>query len=166
MGFVVFELTADPILGLVVACLKFGASDAVTAAWVVRHDPIKTRGRACLWFLIARALAKIALAALAAGFGCIFGVAILFGILHWNNMQNLDAIVKHSTAGIPPGRIESSAIEFTASSPRAALAIYWFISIVVFIAMTPFRDVRDKVAIGAENEEFHHGKHGRTRTGS
>ena len=98
LGFVVFELTADPILGVVVACLKFGASEASTASWIARHDPIPTRGRACIWFLIARGLGKIAVAALIAFFSCFFLASILESIKHNNKLMN-DIGDKHALAG-------------------------------------------------------------------
>ena len=51
IALLIFELTADPALAVVVAGLKFGWDDLLTAGWLRRSDPVRTRGRAYSWFL-------------------------------------------------------------------------------------------------------------------
>jgi hypothetical protein len=49
---VVYEFTNQPALGAAVLCLKFGWEDFKTAAWLMRVDPVKARGRACWWLYV------------------------------------------------------------------------------------------------------------------
>jgi hypothetical protein len=63
LGFVVFEATAQPVLGVTVVCLKFGWENFRTAFWLRRVDPDHRRGRACFWLFVAFGLLKTALAA-------------------------------------------------------------------------------------------------------
>jgi hypothetical protein len=44
---VLLALYAHPLLALSVFCLKFAVTDFLTAAWLFRNDPDRTRGRAC-----------------------------------------------------------------------------------------------------------------------
>jgi hypothetical protein len=59
IALLIFELTADPALGVVVAGLKFGWDDLHTAGWLRRSDPVRTRGRACSWFLVSWSFLRI-----------------------------------------------------------------------------------------------------------
>jgi hypothetical protein len=54
-----YELTANPALGVAVGCVKFGADDFRIAAWLRRVDPNRGRGRACSWFFVTRAIIRI-----------------------------------------------------------------------------------------------------------
>lgn len=45
LGWVVFELTAQPALGVSLVCVKFGWEDFRTAIWLARRDPDLRRGR-------------------------------------------------------------------------------------------------------------------------
>ena len=54
-GWVLFELTANPALSAVVACLKFGWNDSLTARWMRRTDPNRARGGTYFWFLLGNA---------------------------------------------------------------------------------------------------------------
>ena len=63
LGFVVFELTADAKLALLVACVKFGWNDWLTARWFQKSDPIPARGLACARFYRASAVWKVGAAA-------------------------------------------------------------------------------------------------------
>ncbi len=63
IGWVVFDLTADPAITAVVTCTKFGLNDWLTARWLRKSDPVRRRGSACAWFYRASALWKVAIAA-------------------------------------------------------------------------------------------------------
>ena len=47
LGLIVFELTLDPMLGAILACLRFGERDVATAIWLLRKDPNRPRAWAC-----------------------------------------------------------------------------------------------------------------------
>lgn len=53
VGLIVFELSANPSLGVAVACLKFGLDDLRDGVWLRRADPIRRRGRAGFWMYLA-----------------------------------------------------------------------------------------------------------------
>ena len=63
LGWLIYELTAQPSFALVVACAKFGWNDFLTAHWLLRTDPVQGRGRTCFWFYVASGLWKITVAA-------------------------------------------------------------------------------------------------------
>jgi hypothetical protein len=54
-----YELTANPTLGVAVGCVKFGADDSRIACWLRRTDPDRGRGRACSWFFVTRAIIRV-----------------------------------------------------------------------------------------------------------
>jgi hypothetical protein len=60
IGFLVYELTAQPGLGAAIACTKFGWNDFLTARWLRRRDPNRRRGRAEFWLFVAAGLWKTA----------------------------------------------------------------------------------------------------------
>lgn len=60
LGLLAFELSANPMLGIAVACIKFGWEDFRTALWLRRTDPERSRGWACAWFHLALGFGKIA----------------------------------------------------------------------------------------------------------
>jgi hypothetical protein len=60
LGLILYELTDQPSLGVVVLCLKLGWEDFRTARWLRRQDPERGRGRACFWLFSASGLWKIA----------------------------------------------------------------------------------------------------------
>ncbi len=66
LALVVFEVTANPALGIAVACLKFGLKDFRTALWLRRADPVRARGRACSWFYACFGIFKTGATAFAA----------------------------------------------------------------------------------------------------
>ena len=68
LGWLVFELTADPALASLVACGKFGWNDWLTARWLQRSDTVRPRGLACACFYHASAAWKVAVAATAGFF--------------------------------------------------------------------------------------------------
>src|SRR5688500_12502652 len=61
LGFVIYELTAYPALGIGTVCLKFGWEDFRTALWLRRTDPLPARGRACFWLYLSFGLLKTAI---------------------------------------------------------------------------------------------------------
>lgn len=60
VGWLLYELTTQPMLGAVAVCLKYGWEDFRAAIWLRRADPWRLRGRACFWLYLAWGLAKIA----------------------------------------------------------------------------------------------------------
>jgi hypothetical protein len=62
-GWLIYEVTAQPNLGAVFVCAKFGWNDFRTAFWLRRHDSDSGRGWACFWFYLSSALWKIAITA-------------------------------------------------------------------------------------------------------
>jgi hypothetical protein len=65
IGWLAFELTAQPALVAVIVCSRFGWDDILTAFWLRRHDPHRGRGRTCFWFCLASAVLKMILTACA-----------------------------------------------------------------------------------------------------
>lgn len=65
LGILVFELTANPALTILVGCLKFGWDEFRAARQTRLHDPNPVRGRALSRFQIAHAFWKISLLATA-----------------------------------------------------------------------------------------------------
>lgn len=63
LGWALFEWTHRPGLAAVVAAVKFGWSDFLTAFWLRRRDPDRGRGIACFWFYFAAGLWKITVVA-------------------------------------------------------------------------------------------------------
>jgi hypothetical protein len=59
VGFVIFELTANAALAIVLACLKFGWDETRIARRLKRNDPDRVRGRVCARFYQAYALWKV-----------------------------------------------------------------------------------------------------------
>jgi hypothetical protein len=62
-GWLLYELTAQPNLGAVLVCAKFGWEDFRTALWLGRADTNRRRAHACFWLYMAWALWKTALTA-------------------------------------------------------------------------------------------------------
>src|SRR5262245_45921808 len=74
LAWLVYEATAQPALGAVLACLKFGWDDWRTSIWLWRTDPNRGRARACLWAYFAAGLWRAAIV------GTIFMFALGFFI--------------------------------------------------------------------------------------
>jgi hypothetical protein len=72
IGWVLYELTAQPALGVAAVCVKFGWEDFRTAWWLRRRDPDWKRGRACFWLYIASGWWKLAISASLMIFAYIF----------------------------------------------------------------------------------------------
>jgi len=85
LGWVVFELTAQPILGAFVTCLKFGQDEVITGFWLLKRDPFAGRGKACFFLYFAYGLWKIALYSLAFLLGGSVLIAILTKAINGQN---------------------------------------------------------------------------------
>lgn len=60
VGWVLYELTTRPAVGVIAVCTKFGWEDFLAAVWLARRDPWRGRGRACFWLYLASGLCKAA----------------------------------------------------------------------------------------------------------
>lgn len=74
LALLVYELTSQGSLSIVILCCKLGFKDLRTFFWVRRHDPDQKRGRTCSWFFLAWGLWKITLPA--------FLLMVLLGVLN------------------------------------------------------------------------------------
>jgi len=63
LGWLIYEVTARPSIGIVAVCAKFGWNDFLTAHWLLRTDPDRGRGRTCFWFYVGSGVWKITVAA-------------------------------------------------------------------------------------------------------
>jgi hypothetical protein len=63
LAWMLYEVTAKPNYGIVVACTKFGWNDFLTAHWLARRDPNRRRGYTCFFFYMASGVWKITVAA-------------------------------------------------------------------------------------------------------
>jgi hypothetical protein len=61
IALVAYELTAQPAVAVVTVSLKMGWGRFATAAWLLRQDPNRARGRACFWLYVASGFAVAAL---------------------------------------------------------------------------------------------------------
>ena len=61
LAWLLFELTANPALSVMVACLRFGWEDFRTACWLLRVDPTPARAKTGFWFYLASGVWKTAL---------------------------------------------------------------------------------------------------------
>lgn len=99
LGWLIYELTAQPAIGIVVACGKFGWNDLLTAHWLLRHDPDRGRGRTCFWFYVASGLWRITVAAFIIT-GIILIVAVVMGQRGQKMPRGLFFTAMTSAAGI------------------------------------------------------------------
>jgi len=74
IAFLIYEITAKPVLGVLFLCGKFGWNDLLTGYWLRRFDPNRSRGRTFFWFLFAIGLLKVTIAA----YGLCFFFSIVF----------------------------------------------------------------------------------------
>ncbi len=84
---VVFELTADPALAVVVGCLKFGWDDLATARWLRRADSDRLRGRVTARFYAAWSLWRISAVGLAMMIVIVFATAPLLAMMQARGKQ-------------------------------------------------------------------------------
>lgn len=60
VGWLVYQLTTQAALGVIVACLQFGMDDVRTAFWIRYRDTKRSRARCAFWFYLAWGLIKVA----------------------------------------------------------------------------------------------------------
>jgi hypothetical protein len=59
IGWLGFELTAQPAVAAAVVCSRFGWNHFRTAIWLRRNDWNRERARACSWFILAAGVLRI-----------------------------------------------------------------------------------------------------------
>src|SRR5262245_939797 len=62
LSWLIYEVTAQPVLGAVVACIKFGWEDYLTGRWLRRVDPNRCRGQVLYHAYLAYGFLKIVVA--------------------------------------------------------------------------------------------------------
>jgi hypothetical protein len=77
VGWLLYEVTAQPNLGAAIVCVKFGWNDFRAAFWLRRMDSNRKRARACFWFYLASGLWKVAITATVTIFAFAFLAASL-----------------------------------------------------------------------------------------
>ena len=65
LGLFAFELTANSMLAIALACLKCGWEEFLSAVWLLRWDPKRTRAIACACFYAALGFIKACVTGLA-----------------------------------------------------------------------------------------------------
>ena len=78
LGWVLYEVTAQPSYGIAIVCAKFGWQDFATACWLLRWDPHRGRGRSSFYFYVASGLWRITVAAFFVT-GCTLWIVALVG---------------------------------------------------------------------------------------
>lgn len=96
IGWVLYELTAQPAAGVAAVCVKFGWEDFRTALWLRRTDPRYRRGKAFFWLYLAAGLGKTALVALA----MIIPYSVIIDLRGRgpNPVQNLEVVLMATSA--------------------------------------------------------------------
>ena len=77
VALVVFEVTMDPSLAVIVGCSKFGWEPWRTAWWLRREDPDRARGRACGWLYLSWGLWRVSLVATVLMFALVQVISVL-----------------------------------------------------------------------------------------
>jgi hypothetical protein len=75
LGWLLYELTAQPALAVTVVCLKFGWESFRTGWWLLRHDGQRGRAWACFFLYVSSGLWKAALTAFVLLVGYVLGMA-------------------------------------------------------------------------------------------
>ncbi len=83
IGVIVFELTASPVLTVLVGCLKYGWDELRGARRLKRLDPNPVRGRVCARFLTAFGLWKVSGIAFLLFFLVAFLYSMFFDPFRW-----------------------------------------------------------------------------------
>src|SRR5262245_47029144 len=89
LGWVLYELTAQPALGVIGLCLKLEWDDFRTAWWLRSRDASRRRGRTCFWLYTANGAYKAALVALVMVCGVIVVVALSGGKGKNNHLEHV-----------------------------------------------------------------------------
>jgi hypothetical protein len=129
LAFLVFELTTDSSLAVVLGCLKFGTPDLRVARWLRRADPDRVRGCTCSWFYVVLAIMRI-------GFTALLLMIVLFAV---------------TGAGIPQGQPErqliSAVLVIFACYVGAALASWVAVASALRGSVHPWMDATAKSAV-------------------
>ncbi len=59
IGWLLFEITSEPGVGLFATCMHCGWNDLLNAFWVLRVDPNRSRSHALFWVCLARSVLMI-----------------------------------------------------------------------------------------------------------
>lgn len=92
LGLIVFELTLDPMLGAILACLRFGERDFATAIWLLRRDANRLRAWACATTHVCCGLAWVGVLGI--------GVAMVGAVLITSLGRLLPAVMMRQGLGI------------------------------------------------------------------
>jgi len=111
IGWVLYELTAQPALGVAAVCVKFGWNDFRTAWWLRGRDPSRLRGRAGFDLYLASGLWKMAIAASLMIFGYI--------LLHMAGLAGRRQLAPHIV-----GTVLTAFFGIALSAVTVALAIF------------------------------------------
>jgi hypothetical protein len=95
VGWLIYEVTAQPALAAMAMCLKFGWDDYLTAHWLRRTDPDRNRGRACYWLYASSGLWKVAIT----GLGMILLILALVTIIKVRGNQARQLLPMLAAAG-------------------------------------------------------------------
>jgi hypothetical protein len=129
LGWLLLELTADPVFVVIAACSKFGWEDMHTAFWLRRRDPERNRGRTHFWFYIANGLWKVTMVALGLSFVI---VCVAAGLEQRPAQQPLDP-PKEYFASIGLGAL---ALFLSAAATWIAVAKAWWGGVKLWVDST------------------------------
>jgi hypothetical protein len=62
-SYLIYEVTAKPVLGVLLLCSKFGWNDLLIGYWLRQMDPNRARGKTFFWFLLGTGLINVTIAA-------------------------------------------------------------------------------------------------------
>ena len=117
-GWLIYEVTAQPNLGAVFVCAKFGWNDFRTALWLCRHDPDGGRGWACFWFYLSSALWKIAITAV-----CVILLAAFLSAGQQKVQPRPAAVALPAVPAWLPGVVLTAFVGFGLSTLSTVLAL-------------------------------------------
>jgi hypothetical protein len=145
-GWLLYEGTAEPGLGAMVACAKFGWADLQAAYWLGRVDPDRRRGATCFWWYLAFGLWKIAVMATL--------TMILLGLLGALLNGPPPAAGNNNPSPVFAGAMAAAAVGFVFSSLVTFVAVGYALrnGVRVWLGVAPYR---------ARRQRFwppHHGK--------
>jgi hypothetical protein len=124
LGWVAYELTAQPGLGAFIVCAKFGWNDFRTAFWLRRIDPNRARGRTCFWLYLASGLWKVAVTGSALMFVLGFCMAQQRGPRAGQPPQPFTVALEAALAGAGLSALIGFVLSTLATS-RALWGAYW-----------------------------------------
>lgn len=77
LGWLIYELTHNLVLGGIALCLKFGVNDFRTARWLSRIDSDRGRAHSCFWLYLATGMYKVAISGIAVAVAAFLLFALL-----------------------------------------------------------------------------------------